>query len=366
MSESTHRAIAITSPGTIEQITLPTPTPTGNEVLIEVEYTALIPFDTYQIDKAYFVQGYPHVLGFASAGQVKAVGNEVDDLKVGDKVAAFNFPTAKNKGLQEFALVLRPVVAKLPTNYNLAEAASIPDNYTTAAFTLFGTPNLALPLPSSFPAPSPPPNADQPILIHGGGSSSGQYTIQLLRLAGYTQIYATASPRNHEYLKSLGATHVFDYRSPSLAQSILAATGGKKVPIVIDTIGAKPSIEAYSPVLGKETRLAILLPVKKGPTVRNEEQDDMVTDFPPWLYEATNGATIFGVATFKIFEDPVALDFMPKFLPKLLESNALRPNRLRLFKESDGPLLERVNNALDLFRENKISGEKVVIELKWN
>lgn len=237
------------------------------------------------------------------------------------KVAAFNFPTAKNKGLQEFALVLRPVVAKvsthsrrlpdplthppqsqLPTNYNLAEAASIPDNYTTAAFTLFGTPNLALPLPPSFPAPSPPPNSDQPILIHGGGSSSGQYTIQLLHLAGYTQIYATASPRNHEYLKSLGATHVFDYRSPSLAQDILAATGGKKVPIVIDTIGAKPSIEAYSPVLGRETRLAILLPVKKGPTVRNEEQDDMVTDFPPWLYEATNGATIFGVATFKIFE----------------------------------------------------------------
>ena len=57
---------------------------------------------------------------------------------------------------------------------------------------------------------------------------------------------------------------------------------------------------------------------------------------------------------------------MPKLLPKLLESNALRPNRLRLFKESDGSLLERVKNALDLFRENKVSGEKVVIELKWN
>ena len=83
---STHRAIAITSPGTIDQITLPTPTPVGNEVLIEVQYTALIPFDTYQIDKNFFVQGYPTVLGFASAGRVKAVGPNVKDLKEGDKV----------------------------------------------------------------------------------------------------------------------------------------------------------------------------------------------------------------------------------------------------------------------------------------
>ena len=81
-----HRAIAITSPGTIDQITLPTPTPVGNEVLIEVQYTALIPFDTYQIDKNFFVQGYPTVLGFASSGRVKAVGPDVTDLKEGDKV----------------------------------------------------------------------------------------------------------------------------------------------------------------------------------------------------------------------------------------------------------------------------------------
>lgn len=62
----------------------------------------------------------------------------------------------------------------------------------------------------------------------------------------------------------------------------------------------------------------------------------------------------------------MALDFMPKLLPKLLATKALKPNRIRLFKESDGPLLERVKTALDLFRENKVSGEKVIIELKWN
>lgn len=85
---SNHRAIAITSPGIIDVVNLPTPTPAGNEVLIEVQYTALIPFDTYQIDnlKGFFVQGYPSVLGFASAGRVGAVGPDVTDLKEGDKV----------------------------------------------------------------------------------------------------------------------------------------------------------------------------------------------------------------------------------------------------------------------------------------
>ncbi|KAI0759309.1 GroES-like protein [Irpex lacteus] len=373
MPQTSHPAIAVTSPGTLEQITLPTLSPAADEVQIEVEYAALVPVDVYQIDTAFFVQEYPHVIGFTSAGRVAAVGDNINDLKVGDKVAAYNFPAAKNKGLQQFAVVPRVLVARLSEDYNLAEAAAIPDNYTTAAYILFGTPNLALPLPSSFPAPSPPKDVDQPILVHGGAASSGQYTIQLLHLAGYTQVYATASPRNHAHLKSLGATQVFDYHSPSFAQDILAATRGQKASIVIDTIAAKPSIEAYSPLLGPETRLAVLLPVKKGPSVNNEEKDDMSPVLLPWVYELTGEAKVLAVATFGLVscpddhkQDPVALNFMPKLLPKLLETNVLRPNRIRLLKASEGPLFERVTNALDLFRQNKISGEKVIVELAWN
>ena len=65
-------------------------------------------------------------------------------------------------------------------------------------------------------------------------------------------------------------------------------------------------------------------------------------------------------------KDPLAPTFLPKILPQLLEHNILRPNRIRLFKESDGPILKRVNTVLGLLRENKISGEKAVVELKWN
>ena len=53
--------------------------------------------------------------------------------------------------------------------------------------------------------------------------------------------------------------------------------------------------------------------------------------------------------------------FLPKILPRLLEKKALRANPIRLIK--NGSLKERVEEGLDLLRRNKISGEKVVIEL---
>ena len=53
---------------------------------------------------------------------------------------------------------------------------------------------------------------------------------------------------------------------------------------------------------------------------------------------------------------------MPKIFPSLLDKGVLEPNRVRLLK--NGTLKERVEEGLDLLRNNKISGEKVVVEIK--
>ena len=53
---------------------------------------------------------------------------------------------------------------------------------------------------------------------------------------------------------------------------------------------------------------------------------------------------------------------MPKVLSELLEKGLLQPNKVRLLKS--GTLQERVEEGLDLLRNNKISGEKVVVEVK--
>ncbi|KAI0091675.1 chaperonin 10-like protein, partial [Irpex rosettiformis] len=360
---SSHRAIAIISPGILEEINLPTPSPTNVEVLVEVHYAALMPADVYQADTGRYVQEYPLVIGFTSAGYVKAVGDDVTDLKEGDKVAVIGL-SSKSRGLQEFAIAHRSAVAKLPDDYSLAEAVTFPDNYPTAAFTLFGAANLALPLPSTLPASSPPEDADQPILVHGGAATTGQFTIQLFRLTGYTQVYATASPQNHAYLKDLGATKVFDYRSPRLAEEILEATGGAKVSIVVDTVAAIPSIKSYGSLLGKGSRLAILHPIKKGTSIVDVENDSDSEALLPLVQEMVGEATVLPVGAMAgLHKDPLGPIFLPKILPKLLEGKFLRPNRIRLFEASGGPLLERVKAGLSLLRENKVSGEKVVVEV---
>lgn len=54
---------------------------------------------------------------------------------------------------------------------------------------------------------------------------------------------------------------------------------------------------------------------------------------------------------------------MPKILPQLLEKGLIKPNNIRLLNK--GSLKERVEEGLDLLRNNKVSGEKVVVELEF-
>ena len=175
----------------------------------------------------------------------------------------------------------------------------MPDNFTTSLCTIFGLSSFALPLPSSFPAQQPPATADAPVLVYGAGSSSGQYMIQIFKLSGFTNIIGIASPRNHEYLKELGAKHCFDYRSPTLAQDVLSATEGVKVALAVDNIATKTTLTAISQVVGKGSKLAILMPVKDGETVTNPVDKEMYIGLPPFVNPLFEETEVYTVYTFK-------------------------------------------------------------------
>lgn len=83
---SVHTAIATTFKGQLEAIQVPTEVPGKGEVLIKVEYAALVPFDAYVTDRGFYVKRYPVILGFNAAGTVAKVGLGVHDLKSGDRV----------------------------------------------------------------------------------------------------------------------------------------------------------------------------------------------------------------------------------------------------------------------------------------
>ncbi|GJE93299.1 zinc-binding alcohol dehydrogenase family protein [Phanerochaete sordida] len=375
-----HRAVAITAISCLEVIELPTPVPEADEVLVHVHYTALIPYDGYELDRGYALSAsdLPRVVGFAGSGLVKAVGKSVKDLKEGDRVATFNISQSKNKAAQEYAVVPRWQVAKIPESVSLHEAASIPDNYLTAMYVVFGGPNLAIPVPSSLvPSSSAPLRAavdlSAPVLVYGAGSSVGQFLVQAFRLAGFTNIFVTASSHHHAYLRTLGASQCFDYRSPDVVAEVRAAVARTRhgyFTMAVDPIAARGSLIPLVAMLGAPAglppaRLAILLAYKDGETVTNGAEGAMYRTPPSWLVEALAVKRIetVQVSAFRAGEDPFTRDtVLPLILSRLLEEGRIRANPVRLMKE--GSLLDRVNAGLDLLRNNKISGEKVVVDLQ--
>ena len=97
------------------------------------------------------------------------------------------------------------------------EAASvIPLALSTAAAGLYQHEYLDLPAPSMNPE-----NIGRTILVWGGSSSVGSAAIQLAVASGL-DVVTMASKRNFDYCKKLGTTDVFDYRSPSIVEDLVA------------------------------------------------------------------------------------------------------------------------------------------------
>jgi NADPH:quinone reductase-like Zn-dependent oxidoreductase len=139
----------------------------------------------------------------------------------------------------------------------------LPENLVTAFNTI--STDLKLPTPWPKPAGYQPPRADERILVWGAASSVGQLTIQVLRYYGYRHIVATASSKHHAYIKGLGASEVYDYRSPTVVEDVLkSAQGDSKpaFPLIVDCIGSQAgTLAAISKVAQRGSTVAVMLPV---------------------------------------------------------------------------------------------------------
>ncbi len=130
----------------------------------------------------------------------------------------------------------------------------------------------------------------------GGGSSSGQYCIQILRLYNYTTILTTSSAKHHSLLESYGATQCFDYQSPTTVPNLQKAVAGREI-FVLDCIGSKlGSLASISQIAtARGSKVAILLPVvMKAPSEIDVPEYTMdVQASAPW----SDGVDVRGVRT---------------------------------------------------------------------
>ncbi|SPQ23141.1 01115b18-6811-4f7b-83d0-2e876b7043d9 [Thermothielavioides terrestris] len=201
------------------------PTVGDNEIVVKVSAVALNPMDwLIQVlgENLFSWLQYPYIGGTDAAGTVVEVGGSVTKYKVGDRVVglAAGF-TPREGAFQDYVVLRANASAPIPDNLSFEDAVVLPLGLCTAYCGLYQKDYLALEYPRVDPKP-----AGRTVLIWAGASSVGSNAIQLAVASGY-EVFTTASPQNWDYCKALGASRVFDYRSPTVVQDLVDAFQGK-------------------------------------------------------------------------------------------------------------------------------------------
>lgn len=220
-----------------------------NEVGIKITATAINPVDYKMRDYDAFLKEYPAVLGSDAAGIVVAVGSNVKEFQVGDRVF-FQGIIGKNESstFQQYCKMPAELVSKTPANISDEEAAGIM-LATVAVMTAFYA-EQGHGLTPPWEEGGRRVGEGKSIVIIGGASSVGQYAIQMARLSGYDRIVTNASSNNHEFLKKIGAHVVLD-RSTSTPDAFFEALGGLPLDFVFDAISASSTQQLGIQILRK-------------------------------------------------------------------------------------------------------------------
>jgi NADPH:quinone reductase-like Zn-dependent oxidoreductase len=146
-------------------------------------------------------------------------------------------------GFQLYTTAKEITVAPIPDSLPYEQAVVLPLSISTAAAGLYQKGFLELPYPTIDPKPT-----GETILIWGGSSSVGSTTIQFAVASGFT-VVSTASKKNLEYVKALGAHHVFDYSSAAVVQDIIAVLKGSKFVGAFDAISLPESLKPTAEIV---------------------------------------------------------------------------------------------------------------------
>lgn len=208
----------------------------SKQVLVQQHATAIDPYDVK------FRQGLmgtdkptPLIPGSSVSGQVIAVGDEVGNFSIGDRVAA----STHLKSYAQYVAVSQSLLAKIPDNVS----------YETAAATVLGAQTGYQMVTVDLDI-----QPGESVLIHGGAGSVGSAAIQAARLRGVQTIYTTASSTATAYLQAIDSqVQVIDYRTTALTQALPDG-----VDVILDTIGGDTLQQSLN-VLKPQGRLVSLV-----------------------------------------------------------------------------------------------------------
>ncbi|KAF2812633.1 zinc-binding oxidoreductase CipB [Mytilinidion resinicola] len=322
--------------------------PAPGEILIKNHVIALNPADHKMQDHGRMVPTFPFILGFEIAGEVVDVGEGVTRFKKGDRVVGLAIaPRTQNlahAGYQLFTIVSEVAAAHIPEGIPYANAVVLPIGLATAAAGLYEPNYLAQPAPGK--STSNASSGKKSILIWGGSSVVGISAIQLAAASGWT-IVSTASPKNHELVRSLGATHVFDYSDPDVVANILKAVEGTTLIGVFDAI-SDPDTSVKSAEVVHASGGGKLIATTSGGYERSTVLLGDVARTLVYAPTPTPGQEL-----------PVWMGVWLEFFEEGLKDGRLKAKPEPTIIEGG---LEKIQEALDLLKKG-VSATKVVVQL---
>ncbi|RZT22734.1 quinone oxidoreductase family protein [Fictibacillus sp. BK138] len=190
-----------------------------DEILLEMKAIGLNFADVYRRKGNYHLEGQPpYILGYEGAGIVKSIGDNVHDVKVGDRIAFADVPAAN----AELVAVPKDKAIPIPDDVSFESAASLLLQGLTAHYLTKDSYSI---------------KKGDVALVHAVAGGVGQLLIQIINLLGGTAIGLTSSEEKRQVAISAGAESVFLYND-NWKDSVVQMTSGKGVDVVYESVGS--------------------------------------------------------------------------------------------------------------------------------
>ncbi|KAI4681710.1 uncharacterized protein J4E84_007305 [Alternaria hordeiaustralica] len=313
------------------------PEPGPEELLIEVKVVAAQPAE-YKIQEGTlpYQLNYPTIIGISFSGVVVKVGTEVNRFKKGDRIVTNSAGSIRNDprfgAYQKYAVTTQEMTAKIG-QVSFEAAVSI-SSLAYPASALFI--HLHLEKPAEHANPE---NKNKKVLIWGASSSFGAYATYLATRAGYT-VVGVASSKNAQLVKSFGAVHFVDRKSPTVTQELTDIGPFEAVLAAADAAQDQPVLGAVLAAHGGGSFLSTmgLRPGVELPT-------GVQANFVPMM---------------DVYLDPKTRDFTTwvwwDFLESELAAGRLQPVPVQVLGG-----LDMVQEAWNLLKAGKVSGQRLLI-----
>ena len=240
MSQTTMQQVIITEPGGVDKLayeTVTIPEAKADEVLVKVHAFGINRPDILQRQGLYpMPPGVTQVPGLEVAGEVVAIGAEVTQFKLGDKVCGLT----NGGGYAEYCVVPQSQTLHIPENVSFVEAAAIPETFFTVWANVFQMGKA---------------KAGEVVLIHGGTSGIGTTALMLCKALGIKTFATVGSDEKVQAIANL--TDAINYKTQDFEHLINEKTDNAGVDVILDMVGA-PYLEKNLNLLRRDGRLVYI------------------------------------------------------------------------------------------------------------